>query len=232
MKYERSEECEQSFQELKNRLTPALVLVLLALGVEYVVFSDASSQGMGCVLMQNRRVIAYVSRQLKNHETNYPTHNLELVAVVFALKIWRHYLYRETCRIFTDNKSLKYLLTQKELNLRQRRWLELIKDYELIIEYHLGKANVVTDALSRKSSATLAHIRIAYVPLLMDIRALVINFDYDGHAALLANFVVRPSLVEQIRGKQMQDEKLVKKVQKIMNGKIGENFSITQDKIY
>ena len=90
-------------------------------------------------------------------------------------------MYEETCRIFTDHKSLKYLLTQKELNLRQRRWLKLIKDYELVIEYHLGKANVVIDALSRKSSVTLAHIRTAYVPLLMDIRALGINLDYDDH---------------------------------------------------
>ena len=149
MKYEWSEECEQSFQELKNRLTTAPVLVLLTLGVEYVVFSDVSRQGIRCVLIQNGRVIAYASRQLKKHETNYPTHDLELVVVVFALKIWRHYLYGETCQIFMDHKSLKYLLTQKELNLRQRRWLELIKDYELIIEYHLGKANVVADALSR-----------------------------------------------------------------------------------
>ena len=140
--------------------------------------------------------MAYASYQLKKHETNYPTHDLELVAVVFALKIWRHCLYGETCRVFTDNKSLKYLFTQKELNLRQRRWLKLIKDYELIIEYHLGKTNVVVDALSRKSSATLAYIRTAYVPLLIDMKALRINLDLDGHGALLANFVVRSSLVE------------------------------------
>ena len=121
-------------------------------------------------------------------------------------------MYGETCRIFMNHKSLKYLLTQKKLNLRQRRWLELIKDYELIIEYHSRKTNVVADALSRKSSATFAHIRTAYVPLLMDMRALGRNLDYDGHGALLANFVKRLSLVEQIKGKQMQDEKLVKEV--------------------
>ena len=97
-----------------------------------------------------------------------------------------------------DHKGLKYLLTQKELNLRQRGWLELIKDYELVIEYHLGKANVVADALSQKSLATLAHIRTAYVPLLMDMRTLGLNLDYDSHGALLASFVVRPSLVDQI----------------------------------
>ena len=124
-------------------------------------------------------MIVYASRQLKKHETNYPTYDLELAAVVFALKIWRHYLYGKICRIFTDHKSLKYLLTQKELNLRQRRWLELIKDYELIIEYHPGKANMVADALSRKSSATLAYIRTAYVPLLVEMKALRINLDHD-----------------------------------------------------
>ena len=89
----------------------APVLALPTSGVEYVVFSDASRQGLGCVLMQDGRIIAYASRQLKKHETNYPTHDLELAAVVFALKIWRHYLYRETCQIFIDHKSLKYLLT-------------------------------------------------------------------------------------------------------------------------
>ena len=118
VKYEWDEKCEQSFQELKNRLITAPILVLPTAGERYVVFSDASRQGLGCVLMQNGKVIAYAFRQLKKHETNYPTHDLELAAVVFALKIWRHYLYGEICQIFTDHKSLKYLLTQKELNLR------------------------------------------------------------------------------------------------------------------
>ncbi|WMV19739.1 hypothetical protein MTR67_013124, partial [Solanum verrucosum] len=118
-------------------------------GKEYVVYSDASHNGLGCVLMQEGKVISYASRKLKPHELNYPTHDLELAAIVFALKIWRHYLYGEKCHIFTDHKSLKYLGTQKELNLRQRRWLELIKDYDCTIDYHPGKANVVADALSR-----------------------------------------------------------------------------------
>ena len=114
-----------------------------------MVYSDASQQGLGCVLMHNDRVIAYASRQLKKHEENYPTHDLELAAVVFTLKIWRHYLYGVPCRIFIDHKSLQYIFTPKELNLRQRKWLELIKDYDCTIEYHPGKANVVADALSR-----------------------------------------------------------------------------------
>nr|CAD1839666.1 unnamed protein product [Ananas comosus var. bracteatus] len=104
--------------------------------------------------MQDGKVIAYASRQLKDYERNYPTHDLELAAVNFALKLWCHYLYGERCEVYTDHKSMKYLFTQKELNLRQRRWLELLKDYDLTILYHPGKANVVTDALSQKSRTT------------------------------------------------------------------------------
>ena len=106
--------------------------------------------------MQRDRVIAYASRKLKKHEVNYPTHDLELVAIVFALRIWRHYLYGVPCRIFTNHKSLQYLFSQKDLNMRQRRWIEHIKDCDCTIEYHLGKANVVADALSRKPSSSLA----------------------------------------------------------------------------
>jgi hypothetical protein len=102
--------------------------------------------------MQDRKVIAYGSRQLRPHEVNYPTHDLELAAIVFALKGWRHFLYRAKCELYTDHKSLKYFFTQKELNMRQRRWLELIKDYDLTINYTPGKANVAADALSRKST--------------------------------------------------------------------------------
>ena len=104
--------------------------------------------GLGCVLMQDGRVIAYASRQLKKHEVNYPTHDLELAAVFHALKIWRHYLLGNKVHIFTDHKSLKYIFTQSKLNMRQRRWLELIKDYNLEVYYHPGKANVVADALN------------------------------------------------------------------------------------
>jgi hypothetical protein len=118
---------------------------------KFVVFSDASLKGLGCVLMQQDKVIAYASRQLKDHKRNYPTHDLELAAVVFALKIWRHYLFHEKVEIYTDHQSLKYIFSQKELNMRQRRWLELLKDYDCYILYHPGKAIVVADALSRKS---------------------------------------------------------------------------------
>ena len=108
-----------------------------------VTYCDASKEGIGCVLMQEGRVVAYASRQLRRHELNYPTHDLELAAVVHALKIWRHYLFGQQCDIYTDHKSLKYIFTQNELNTWQRRWLELVKDYDLEIHYHPSKANVV-----------------------------------------------------------------------------------------
>ncbi|KAL5574889.1 hypothetical protein UlMin_016588 [Ulmus minor] len=106
----------------------------------------------------------------KDYERNYPTHDLELAAVVFALKIWRHYLYGVRCEIYTDHKSLKYFFTQKELNMRQRRWLELVKDYDCEILYHPGKANKVADALSRKYSASLMAIQAMPSPLQKELR--------------------------------------------------------------
>jgi hypothetical protein len=113
-------------------------------------YCDACGQGLGCVFMQEGHVIAYASRQLWKHELNYPTHDLELAVIVHALKIWRHYIMGTMCQVYTGHKSLKYIFTQKDLNLRQHRWLELIKDYDLEIHYHPGKANLVADALSRK----------------------------------------------------------------------------------
>ena len=133
-------------------MTSAPILLIPSGTGGFIIYSDASKNGLGCVLMQNGKVIAYASRQLKEYEKNYPTNDLELAAVVFALKIWRHYLYGERCEIFTDHKSLKYFFTQKELNMRQRRWLELVKDYDCVINYHPDKANVVADALSQKST--------------------------------------------------------------------------------
>ncbi|TYK29713.1 ty3-gypsy retrotransposon protein [Cucumis melo var. makuwa] len=145
-----SKACEDSFQNLEQKLVTAPVLTVPDGSGSFVIYSNACKKGLGCVLMQQSKVVVYASCQLKSHEQNYPTHDLELAAVVFALKIWRHYLYGEKIQIFTDHKSLKYFFTQKELNMRQRRWLELVKDYDCEILYHLGKANVVVDALSRK----------------------------------------------------------------------------------
>ncbi|XP_043811844.1 uncharacterized protein LOC122723519 [Manihot esculenta] len=136
VKYDWDDKCQKSFEKLKKMLTEAPVLTQPESGKDFVIYSDASHNGLGCVLMQEGKVVAYASRQLKPHEKNYPTHDLELAAIVFALKIWRHYLYGEKCYIYTDHKSLKYLPIQKELNLRQRRWLELLKDYDCIIDYH------------------------------------------------------------------------------------------------
>ena len=154
--------------------------------------------------MQDGKVVAYASRQLKSHEQNYPTHDLELAAVVFALKIWRHYLYGEKCRIFTYHKSLKYFLTQKDLNLRLRLWLELLKDYDCIIDYYPGKANVVADALSRKM-----------------ISALILK-DYDWRlapdGALLAQLSVIPDLKQMIVDAQKNDAKLQEIVQLVNIG--------------
>ena len=173
---------------MKGILTSALVLALPNGRYGFVVYSDASRQGLGCVLMQNDRVIAYASRQLKKHEENYPTHDLELATVVFALKIWRHYLYGVACRICTDHKSLQYIFTQKKLNLRQRRWLDLIKNYDCSIEYHPGKSNVVVDALSRRPESSLSHMRSGYLPLLVDLRALGVKLENEDLGALLATF--------------------------------------------
>ncbi|XP_057479179.1 uncharacterized protein LOC130766528 [Actinidia eriantha] len=139
--------CEHSFQELKKRLTTAPILVIPERGLGYTVYCDASRDGLGCVLMQLGKVIAYGSRQLKTHEQNYPTHDLELAAVIFALKSWRHYLYGERFEVFSDHKSLKYLFTQKDLNLRQRRWMEYMEDYDFDLQYHPGKANGIQSAL-------------------------------------------------------------------------------------
>ncbi|KAA3460520.1 DNA/RNA polymerases superfamily protein [Gossypium australe] len=148
VKFEWTKKCQKSFDQLKAFLTEAPVLTQPETGKEFVVFSDTSLNGLGCVLMQEGKVVAYASRQLKPHERNFSTLDLELAAIVFALKIWRHYLFGEKCHVYSDHKSLKYLMNQKDLNLRQCRWLELLKDYELVIDYHPGKANVVADALS------------------------------------------------------------------------------------
>ncbi|KAI3794916.1 hypothetical protein L1987_37557 [Smallanthus sonchifolius] len=160
---------DEAFKELKKRLTQAPVLALPEGNEDLVVYSDASGQGLGCVLMQRGRVIAYASRQLKIHEANYRTHDLELAAVVFALKIWRHYLYGAKFTIYSDHKSLKYFFEQKELNMRQRRWLELLKDYDCEIIYHPGKANVVANALSRKDVPTPIRVKACQLVVTSDV---------------------------------------------------------------
>jgi hypothetical protein len=143
--------CEASFQELKKQLTITPLLVMPDMEKPFSIYCDVSGQGLGCVLMQDGCVVAYALRQLRKHEVNYSIHDLELATVVHALMIWRHYLMGKRCELYTDHKSLKYIFTQSNLNLKQRRWLKLIKDYDLRINYHPGKANVVADTLSRRS---------------------------------------------------------------------------------
>ncbi|GJY70429.1 putative reverse transcriptase domain-containing protein [Tanacetum coccineum] len=158
-KYIWGKDQETAFQLLKQKLCEAPILALPEGNDDFVVYCDASHQGLGAVLMQREKVIAYASRQLKPNEENYTTHDLELGAVVFALKIWRHYLYGTKCTVFTDHKSLQHILDQKELNMRQRRWLELLADYDCEICYHPGKANVVADALSQKEQIKPLRVR-------------------------------------------------------------------------
>ncbi|RVW40482.1 Transposon Ty3-G Gag-Pol polyprotein [Vitis vinifera] len=176
VKFEWSDDCECSFQELKNRLVSAPILTIPSGSGGFVVYSDASHQGLGCVLMQHGRVVAYASRQLKPYERNYPTHDLELAAV--------------------------------ELNIRQRRWIELLKDYDCIIQYHPGKANVVADALSRKSVGSLAAIR----------------------GALVANFRVQPDLVGRIKTLQKNDSQLVQVMEEVKRGS-KPDFVLSDDEI-
>nr|GEY65202.1 putative reverse transcriptase domain-containing protein [Tanacetum cinerariifolium] len=150
IKFDWDEKEENAFQLIKQKLCSAPILALPEGSEDFVVYYDASHKGLGAVLMQREKVIAYASQQLKVHEKNYTTHDLELGSVVFALKLWRHYLYGTRCTVFTYHKSLQHILNQKDLNMRQRRRLELLSDYDCDIRYHPGKANIVADALSRK----------------------------------------------------------------------------------
>ncbi|GJW45336.1 putative reverse transcriptase domain-containing protein [Tanacetum coccineum] len=168
-KFDWGEEQEEAFQLLKQKLCAAPILALPEGSDDFVVYCDASIKGLGAVLMQRMKVIAYASRQLKIHEKNYTTHDLELGAVVFALKIWRHYLYGTKCVVFTDHKSLQHILDQKDLNMRQRRWIELLSDYDCEIRYHPGKANVVADALSRKERIEPLRVRALVMTIGLDL---------------------------------------------------------------
>ncbi|XP_071926101.1 uncharacterized protein [Coffea arabica] len=213
--------CEGSFQELKKQLTRAPVLVLPNGNDSYTVYTDASKEGLGCVLMQNRNVIAYVSRKLKPHEQNYPTHDLELAAVVFALKKWRHYLYGVTFEIYTNHKSLKYLFSPKELNLRQRRWVEFLEDYDYTINYHPGKANVVADALSRK--AQLASSMVREWNLLENVCEWKPRL--EPKKVIFGNIEMKSTLLDRIKEGQVKDPMVQKWVEKVKKGELP-NFNL------
>ncbi|GJW02054.1 putative reverse transcriptase domain-containing protein [Tanacetum coccineum] len=175
VKFEWGDKQEAAFQLLKQKLCSAPILALPEGSEDFIVYCDASIKGLGAVLMQREKVISYASRQLKIHEKNYTTHDLELGAVVFALKIWRHYLYGTKCTVFTDHKSLQHILNQKELNMRQRRWLELLSDYDCDIRYHPGKANVVADALSRKEREPPLRVRALVMTISLDLPKQILN---------------------------------------------------------
>jgi hypothetical protein len=197
------QKCEDAFHTLRQHLTTAPVLAQPNISKTFDVYCDASGIGLGCVLMQDNRVIAYASRALRPHEQNYPTHDLELAAVVHTLKMWRHYLMGTHYNIFTDHKSLKYIFTQADLNMRQRRWLELIKDYELEVHYHLGKANVVADALSQKSQCNCVMMDSRINTLCDELSKMKIEVIPYG---ALSHISVEPTLQDQIIMAQLSDK--------------------------
>ncbi|KAL2246237.1 UNVERIFIED_CONTAM: Transposon Tf2-12 polyprotein [Sesamum indicum] len=197
VEFQWTEQCQQNFDKLKKRLTSNPILVLPFGSGGYIVYIDASKQGLGCVLTQNGK----------------------LAAIVHALKIWRHYLYGEKFQILTDHKSLKYILMQKELNLRQGRWIELLKGYDCTIDFHLGKANVVADALSRKSSSILANLGSHNQTLLLQMRSMNTKLEVDQVAGLLAALQIKQDFVDQIKKAQTRDPFLLRMLERIRLGK-------------
>nr|GEW69314.1 putative reverse transcriptase domain-containing protein [Tanacetum cinerariifolium] len=199
-KYEWGEKQKNAFQTLKDNLCNAPILSLSDRAGDFVVYCDALNQGLRCVLMQMDKVIAYASRQLKIHEKNYMTHDLELGAVVFALKIWRYYLYGTKSVIYTDHKILQHIFDQKKLNMHQKRWLELFSDYECEIKYHLGKANVVADALSRNKRVKPRRKRAMAVTIQSGVKGLIL-------AAQGEAFKDKNVIAEGLNGTDQQTEK-------------------------
>lgn len=198
--------CEHAFVIMKDKLTSATILIIPESNIEMTVYTDACGTGLGAVLMQNGKVVAYASRQLKPHEKRYPTHDSELAAIVFALKMWRHYLLGERFELFTDHNSLKYFFSQRDLNLRQQRWLEFLASYNFDISYTPGKENVVADALCRKKEELNL--------MIMEMKQLEILSKYNFRPTrglepeVLASLSVRPTLLERIGENQRRDMKL------------------------
>jgi hypothetical protein len=180
VKFSWDQKCEDAFHTLRAHLTIAPVLAQPDISKPFDIYCDASGIRLGCVLMQDNRVIAYASRALRTHEKNYPTHDLELAAIIHALKIWRHHLMGTECHSYTDYKSLKYIFTKANLNMRQRCWLELIKNYDLEVHYHPGKANVVADALSRKAHCSCYSVEAFHETLCWEMRKLNLEIIPQG----------------------------------------------------
>jgi len=189
VKFDWNEKCKAAFEELRCKLTTAPILTVINGSEGLTVYTYAYKEGLESVLMQHGMVIAYAGRQLKTHEVNYATHDLELLAVVFALKLWRHHILGTKFELFTNHKSLQYIFSQKDLNQRQFRWLKFLAAYDLDINYTPGKANVVADALSRRKSG--------------DCMAMLNQVE-----AMLFHLSVTPSLMDWIATKQVEDERL------------------------
>ena len=201
------EACKQAFEKLKARLTDAPVLTIPDWSGGFEVYCDASGKGLGCVLHQHGRVVPYASRQLKVHEQNYSTHDLELAASIFALKIWWHFLLGEHVKIYTDHKNVKYIFTQKELNMRQRRWHELMADYDIELQYHPGRVNVVPDALSRLPKMMMLTTRWR---LQQEIRELEVDVILPGVDLTLMSLQIQSDLVDRIKAAQSSDAEIEK----------------------
>jgi hypothetical protein len=196
---------EASFQELKKRLTTAPVLTMPDMEKSFSIYCDTSGQGLGCALMQDGDVVTYASRQLRKYEEKYPTHDLELAVVVHVLKIWRHYIIGKRCEVYSDHKSLKYIFTQLDLNLRQRRWLELIKDFDLGINYHPDNANVVADALSKRSHLNMLATRELLSEFCKEFEKLNLGWVSNTEAITME---VDSTLEQDIQKGQLKDAKI------------------------
>ena len=231
-----SEKCEEAFRQLKEDLTQAPVLKIPEANEDFVVYTDASGSGLGAVLMQDNQVVAYASRQLKPGEVKYATHDLELAAVVYALKLWRHYLLGAKFKLFTDHKSLKYLFSQKELNMRQHRWVEFLAAYDLDMLYTPGKANKVADALSRQHSkvATLMMEEFKTLSFLTDLEvsnsdAQVMDMEEDtstyGKVSLIT---FKSPLTDQVGEAQEKDEFLKERKDFILQGGSDSHFTMDE----
>src|SRR3954470_9045342 len=225
VKFEWTDKCQESFHALKDKLASPPVLAPPDTQKDFMIYCDASRQGLGCVLMQERKVIAYGSRQLRTHEDKYPTHDLELAVVIYALKLWRHYLLGNRCEVYTDHQSLKCLFTQTDLNLRQQRWLETIVDFNMDIHYTPGKANVMADALSRKAYCSELEVQVQQPLLYEELRRLNIKIVPQGH---VNNLVVEPDLDETIRWIQTCDSDVEKIKRDITKGK-APSFTVADD---
>ena len=228
VKFDWDDRCEEAFQELKRRLTSAPILIVSDRGQWYTVYCDASKAELGCVLMQSGRVVAYGSRQLKNHEQNYPTHDMELAAVVFALKIWCHYLYGEEFEVYSDHKSLKYIFMQRDLIMRQRRWMEFLEDYDLTLHYHPDKANVVADALSRKSRGVLASIASREWRILETVGQFRLQYSEQAQG-ILGSLVATLSLLSIVIESQWKDAEIVSIRDRVQSGTSDEGWTAHSD---